>query len=137
MALAVCEGAGRLSPMASPLRIRGAVIFVVDLPAMTKFYRAVTAWLITERGKNHIRLGLDGQELVIHRAMGVDPGNEEGPRVETPIKLVLLAEDASIAATIEAEGGQLMRKRQWSDAGLVHLDAVDPEGNIFQLVFPE
>ncbi len=123
--------------MASPLRVRGSVIFVADLPAMTKFYRAVTAWLITERGKNHIRLGMDGQELVIHKAFGVDAGEEVGPRVETPLKLILLAEDASISETVEAEGGQLMRKRQWSDAGFVHLDAVDPEGNIFQLVFPE
>jgi predicted enzyme related to lactoylglutathione lyase len=57
--------------------------------------------------------------------------------VATPIKPVLLADDASIAETVEAEGGQLMRKRQWSDGGFVHLDAVDPEGNIFQLVFPE
>ena len=104
---------------------------------MTKFYRAVTAWLITERGENHIRLSMEGQELVVHKAMGVDIGNEENPRVETPLKLVLLAEDASIAETVETEGGQLMRKRQWSDAGFVHLDAVDPEGNIFQLVFPE
>ena len=123
--------------MASPLRMRGAVIFVADLPAMTKFYRAVTAWLITERGQSHIRLGIDGQELVIHQAAGIDAGDEEGPRVETPLKLVLLAEDASISETVEAEGGQLMRQRQWSDAGFVHLDAVDPEGNIFQLVFPE
>ncbi|MEI8147988.1 MAG: hypothetical protein WCG62_02790 [Actinomycetes bacterium] len=123
--------------MASPLRMRGAVIFVADLPAMTKFYRAVTAWLITERGKNHVRLGMDGQELVIHKAFGVDAGEEVGPRIETPLKLVLLAEDTSITETVEAEGGQLMRKRQWSDAGVVHLDAVDPEGNIFQLVFPE
>ena len=117
--------------------MRGAVIFVADLPAMTKFYRAVTAWLITERGKNHVRLGMDGQELVIHKAFGVDAGEEVGPRIETPLKLVLLAEDTSITETVEAEGGQLMRKRQWSDAGVVHLDAVDPEGNIFQLVFPE
>ena len=123
--------------MASPLRMRGAVIFVADLPAMSKFYRAVTAGLITERGKNHVRLGMDGQELVIHKAFGVDAGEEVGPRIETPLKLVLLAEDTSITETVEAEGGQLMRKRQWSDAGVVHLDAVDPEGNIFQLVFPE
>jgi predicted enzyme related to lactoylglutathione lyase len=123
--------------MASPLRIRGSVIFVADLAAMTKFYRAVTAWLITERGTNHIRLGMDGQELVIHKAFGVDVGEEVGPRVEMPLKLVLLAEDGSISETVEAEGGQLMRKRQWSDAGFVHLDAADPEGNIFQLVFPE
>ena len=92
--------------MASPLRVRGSVIFVADLPAMTKFYRAVTAWLITERGKNHIRLGMDGQELVIHKAFGVDAGEEVGPRVETPLKLVLLAEDASISETVEAEGGR-------------------------------
>jgi predicted enzyme related to lactoylglutathione lyase len=104
---------------------------------MTKFYRALTAWLITERGKNHIRLGMDGQELVIHKAFGVDAETDEGPRVATPVKLVLLAEDASIVETVEAEGGELMRQRQWSEAGFVHLDAIDPEGNIFQLVFPE
>jgi len=113
------------------------VIFVADLPAMTKFYRAVTAWLITERGKNHIRLGMDAQELVLHQAFGVDAGEDMGPRVETPLKLVLLAENASITETVEVEGGQLMRERQWADAGFVHLDVVDPEGNIFQLVFPE
>jgi len=123
--------------MTAPLRIRGSVIFVADLPAMTKFYRALTAWLITERGKNHIRLGMDGQELVIHKAFGVDAETDEGPRVATPVKLVLLAEDASIVETVEAEGGELMRQRQWSEAGFVHLDAIDPEGNIFQLVFPE
>mgnify|MGYP006270149913 FL=1 len=104
---------------------------------MTQFYRALTAWPVTERGDSHIRLRNDNQELCLHIARGMGTENDFSPRQDSATKMVFVCESRSISDTVVAEGGTLFSKREWSDAGLVHLDGADPEGNIFQLVFPE
>lgn len=123
--------------MTSPIRFQGSVIFVADLPRMTQFYRALTAWPISERGDSHIRLRQDTQEICLHVAFGMEGEVSFSPRTDSATKMVFVAESRAISETVVAEGGTLFSNREWSDGGLVHLDGADPEGNIFQLVFPE
>ena len=118
------------------LHLSGTVIFVRDVAAMTAFYETLSGWTPIESGRGFVRLGHEQQQIVIHAAHGVDDDGRDEPRVETPLKIVLRAEDRSVLDRVTNAGGQILIKREFTHQGRSHVDAVDPEGNIFQLVFP-
>lgn len=122
--------------MSEPLRLSGTVIFVSDAAKMANFYEAITGWSVLEGDKSFVRLGADVQQLVIHAIRGVENVDTEEMRVETPLKTVFTAADQSILDRVTAEGGQVLSKLTFTHAGRTHVDAVDPEGNILQIVFP-
>ena len=123
--------------MATPLQLSRTVIFVADVPMMADFYAAVSGWKEAERDNGVARLVHQGQQIVIHKARGVESDEDGGMRVETPMKTVFTAPDRSVLDRVTVAGGQVLTKREFVNDGYVHVDAVDLEGNIFQLAFPE
>lgn len=122
--------------MSEPLRLSGTVIFVSDVAKMANFYEAITGWSVLEGDKSFVRLGADDQQLVIHAMRGVGDVDTTTMRVETPLKTVFTAADRSILERVSAAGGHVLTKREFTHAGRTHVDVVDPEGNILQIVFP-
>jgi len=118
------------------VQLSGTVIFVRDVTAMATFYEQLSGWSPIESGKGFVRLGHEQQQIVIHAAHGVDDDGRNEPRVETPLKIVISAEDRSVLDRVTNAGGQVLIKREFTHQGRCHVDAVDPEGNILQLVFP-
>jgi predicted enzyme related to lactoylglutathione lyase len=122
--------------VSEPLRLSGTVIFVSDVAKMANFYEVITSWSVLEGDKSFVRLGSDNQQLVIHAMRGVGDVGTTTMRVETPLKTVFTADDRSILDRVSAAGGHVLTKREFTLAGRTHVDVVDPEGNILQIVFP-
>lgn len=118
------------------VQLSGTVIFVRDVTAMAAFYEQLSGWAPIESDPGFVRLGHEQQQIVIHAAHGVEDDGRHDPRVETPLKIVLSAENRSILDRVTDAGGHVLIKREFTHQGRCHVDAVDPEGNILQLVFP-
>lgn len=112
------------------------MIFVRDVSTMAEFYEIVTGWPVIESGSGFVRLGEQGQQVVIHRAAGVVDEEPGQMRTSTPLKHVFVVQDPSILDRISAHGGTVLAKREFTHAGRRHVDVVDLEGNILQLIFP-
>lgn len=123
--------------MSQPLELARTVIFVSDVDAMAEFYAAVSGWAEAERGNGFVRLAHTTQQIVIHLAHGVENDGNIEMRVETPMKTVFTGQDRSVLDRVIAAGGQVLAKREFANQGFIHVDAVDLEGNIFQVAFPE
>ena len=117
------------------MQIGSAVLYVSDLPAMTKFYAEVLglepiagdhADVWREFHAGAFRLGL--HQIPRDILENLQPPPSVTPRERTPIKLVFAVPDVEMARTKLEAVGVMVLVRPWGGC-----EVVDPEGNIFGL----
>ncbi|KRA80342.1 VOC family protein [Altererythrobacter sp. Root672] len=110
------------------MQLAGAMLFVVDLPAMTAFYRDVVGfapieetrldnWVEFDTGETHFALH------AIPREVGVKPSPT--PRETGGCKLILAVDDLAAARERLSSAGATILDRPWGG-----WDFADPEGNV-------
>ena len=121
------------------MQLSGALLYVKDLERMKKFYGEMLGETATNQNSKETWAVFeqDGVEFALHAiptaiAESIEYGSPEKPREETPVKLVFSVKDVEgEREKLESMGGRALR-RPWQRPGEA-CDAVDPEGNIFQL----
>lgn len=123
------------------MQLRSAILYVKDLDRMRRFYSEMLGtlptnhhwtdtWATFETGGARFSLHAIPAEI----AKNIEIGSRPRPREEEPVKLIFEVNDVeSERARLESLGAQLLR-RPWQKPGEA-CDAVDPEGNIFQICF--
>lgn len=120
-----------------------AVLFVSDVPRVTRFYQSVAAMTLLHADADHAVLECMGFQLIVHAMRGAPEGDvpaDGGPalREDSYTKLCYpvqnLATARGMAATL---GGSVQPpEREWSARGFRACDGADPEGNVFQVREP-
>jgi len=121
------------------MQLRSAILYVKDLERMKRFYGEMLgamptnelwtdAWATFETGGARFFLHAIPAEI----AKNIEIASPPTPREEHPVKLIFEVKDVeSECARLEYLGIQLVR-RPWQKPGEA-CDAVDPEGNVFQI----
>lgn len=121
------------------MQLRGALLYVKNLKRMRKFYSEILqaeptnqewtdAWASFDEGA--VRFALHAIPADI--AANVEIASPPRPREDGVVKLIFEVEDVeAVHLRLEALGVQTIR-RPWQKPGIA-CDAVDPEGNIFQI----
>jgi predicted enzyme related to lactoylglutathione lyase len=117
------------------------VIFAVNVKAVARFYEAVLKYSPNPKpgdSKSDIRLGSEGEELLIHsipariaKTIVIDSPPE--PREESAMKPVFDVDSISAALEQVSLLGGMVTERTFTLDGLTRHDIVDPEGNVVQL----
>jgi predicted enzyme related to lactoylglutathione lyase len=120
-----------------------AVLYVKDLRRMRSFYRACFQMDVVDDAHDYSVLESEPLTLslvtVPERTAGaivlsVPPSRRE----DVPIKLAFAVDSIEVLRPLFAEFGGVVDSAttQWEFRGGIHCDAVDPEGNVIQLVQP-
>jgi len=121
------------------MQLRSAILYVKDLERMKRFYGEMLGavptnhlwtdtWATFETGSARFSLHAIPAEI----ANNIEIGSPPTPREAEPVKLIFEVEDVeSERARLESLGIQVLR-RPWQRPGEA-CDAVDPEGNVFQI----
>ena len=121
------------------MQLRGALLYVKDLERMRRFYSAILdaeptnqewtdVWASFDNGA--VRFALHAIPADI--AANIEVASPPRPREDGAVKLIFEMEDVEAARLrLESLGAQTIR-RPWQKPGIA-CDAVDPEGNIFQI----
>lgn len=114
-----------------------AVIYIGDLQRMRQFYEACFGWSVIDEG--HRYCGMQSHAGLVTFVETADARVEASPaprRSATAIKLVVQVADIDDATVdIVALGGRIdPADSAWTFRGITHRDAIDPEGNVVQLV---
>lgn len=121
------------------MQLRGAILYVKELERMKCFYGAMlgTSSSNQEWADLWVAFKTGGSCLYLHAipaetAKGIEIESPPTPREEHPVKLIFEVKDVEAErARLESLGVQTLR-RSWQKLG-EECDAVDPEGNIFQI----
>jgi catechol 2,3-dioxygenase-like lactoylglutathione lyase family enzyme len=117
-----------------------AVVYAKDLDRMVAFYAALGLTVDeSARGDYAVLIGskleLSIVQIPQHIASQIELSDPPRARESTPIKLVFVV--SSIDETLEAtrpHGGRMKDgSKRWQFRGHAVQDAVDPEGNVYQL----
>ena len=128
-------------PAPAPVQV---VVYAKDVERLASFYQCALALAIAEQARTFVVLHGQGFEVAIvampeAAAAAIDLPSPPVPLEDTPIKPSFLV--PSIEArrgAVTGAGGTLMPpEAAWTWRGQVHLDGVDPEGNVFQLRQPQ
>lgn len=118
------------------MQLQGAVLFVKDLARMAGFYEQMLglksiddtrteSWIQFEAGQSILSLHAIPAEI----ASGIEIASPPKARESSPTKLVFVVEDVeSESRRLKALGVPILL-RPWGNC-----DALDPEGNVFQIV---
>ena len=121
------------------MQLRNAILYVKDLARMKRFYGEMLranptnpewtdAWATFETGG--ARFSLHAIPSEIAKSMEIE--SPPSPREQHAVKLIFEVEDVETErARLESLGVQVIR-RPWQKPG-EECDAVDPEGNVFQI----
>lgn len=116
------------------------MLYVVDLARMAAFYRDALGLAVSASHDDATDLDCAGATLHLVRvppSVAAEIVIAEPPvrREETPIKLIVPVDDLPAARRRIAEHGGAVDSpdREWTWKGTIHVDAVDPEGNVLQL----
>ena len=121
------------------MHMRGALLYVKDLARMRNFYGnllgvgpsnqdSAATWATFDNGNVQLALHAIPRDI----AAQIEIASPALPRETAPVKLIFEVEDVEdTRARIEALGAQCIR-RPWQRPGAA-CDAIDPEGNIFQI----
>jgi predicted enzyme related to lactoylglutathione lyase len=117
-----------------------AVMYVTDLERMVQFYAELGLKLEeTKRGEYAVLAGPQFEMSIIqiprHLASQINPSEPPQAREQTPIKLVFFVPsiDAALKAAGSLGGQSKADSRRWQFRGHAIQDAIDPEGNVYQL----
>jgi predicted enzyme related to lactoylglutathione lyase len=119
------------------MRLRGAMIYMKDLPRMQAFYRQMLRVAPADETDGWVRFDAGGVSFALHAipahiASRIHIPSPPPPRETNPVKLIFEVDDVeSTRARLEALGIATVQ-RPWGS-----WDGVDPEGNIFQFWAPE
>jgi len=120
--------------------VTGVVLFVADVARVARFYATVFAMDRRTGDDEHVVLGLDGFELVVHRLRGepepaTDATGKVRVREDSYSKLCLpVVSIAAARATAETLGGHVKPvAHEWEARGFRACDGHDPEGNVVQV----
>lgn len=122
-----------------------ATVYALDLERLAGFYARALTLVRREAQGGFVLLGDESGalELVIvqvpsHIAEQIPLGAPPQVREDTPIKLCFAVPAIEpLRDRIAAAGGSLKpAAAAWAWRGSLHLDGVDPEGNVFQLRQP-
>jgi predicted enzyme related to lactoylglutathione lyase len=120
-----------------------AVVYAKDLDRMVTFYAALgLAVDEARRGDFAVLTGPDLELSVVqipaHIASRIQLSDPPQPRESTPIKLVFFVSsiDEALVATHSLGGRSKEGSKRWRFRGHAVQDAVDPEGNVYQLREP-
>jgi predicted enzyme related to lactoylglutathione lyase len=116
-----------------------AMIFVKDFPRMREFYERLlqTPPINTKWTDSFALFDVGGAQLALHAipeqaARGIQNSSPPKPREQGAVKLIYRVNDlAAERARLESMGVPLPR-REWQNPE-ESSDAVDPEGNVFQI----
>ena len=123
------------------MQLRSAILYVKDLDLMKRFYGEMLGivptnrqwtdeWATFETGGARFSLHAIPAEI----AKNIEIADPPPPREADPVKLIFEVKDVEVErARLESLGIQVLR-RPWQKPGEA-CDAVDPEGNIFQICF--
>ena len=125
--------------MIAHMQLRIAMLYVKDLERMKQFYSDVLGVSPTNRERSDVWATFDtgGARFALHAipaeiARRIEILSPPTPRETNPTKLIFEVNDVEAErARLEALGIRMLR-RPWQQPGEA-CDAVDPEGNIFQI----
>jgi predicted enzyme related to lactoylglutathione lyase len=117
-----------------------AVLYVKHLDSMRAFYERCFAMSPQQAGKRFCVLASSDWELSLvriadHLAAAIVIATPPLRRADSPIKLAFdVADLDQVGALVVAAGGQIdPADAKWKFRGRLHLDCLDPEGNVLQL----
>ena len=121
------------------MRLRGAMLYVKDLQGMKQFYADVLGVGPSNQDSPDVWATFDtnGVRFALHAipaqiAKAIEITSPPAPRETDPVKLIFEVKDVeSERMRLEALGITTLR-RPWQELGEA-CDAVDPEGNVFQI----
>jgi predicted enzyme related to lactoylglutathione lyase len=123
--------------MPGPARA-GALIYAKNLEQVSSFYQQVLNMVLLMADAEHHVIESPDFQIIIHAipphiATTFDIASPPEAREDTAIKLFFTVESLATAAQTAAQlGGQLMES-EWIGPGFRVRNALDPEGNVFQL----
>ena len=128
-------------PPPAPVQV---VVYAKDVERLASFYQSALALAIAEQARTFVVLHGQGFEVAIvampeAAAAAIERRSPPVPLEDTPIKAsFLLPSIEARRGAVTGAGGTLMPpEAAWTWRGQVHLDGVDPEGNVFQLRQPQ
>jgi predicted enzyme related to lactoylglutathione lyase len=119
------------------MHLSGAVLFVNDLPRMRKFYgdmlqarpvNAEDSYALFELNGSRFLLHAIAAEFAAHAGIASPPQAREG----NPVKLIFSVHDVAAERSRLVAMGVTILPRPWQNPE-ESCDAVDPEGNVFQI----
>lgn len=121
------------------MQLLGVMLYVKDFERMKRFYADLLGIQPMNQNATDVWASFesDGLQFALHAippdiAEEIEIASPARPRENEPVKLILNAKDVERERErLELMGVQIIR-RQWQRPGEA-CDAVDPEGNIFQL----
>jgi catechol 2,3-dioxygenase-like lactoylglutathione lyase family enzyme len=121
------------------MQLGGAVLFVKDLPGMRAFYgEMLQAQPVNkEQTDSYALFDLHGSRFLLHAippeyASDVQLAFPPQPRERDPVKLIFLVDDVLLERSRLEAMGVTVLSRSWQKPR-ESCDAVDPEGNVFQI----
>ena len=119
--------------MAGPAK-SGAFLYAHDVSVLVDFYSMLLGAKSVRQTPDFTILACEGLQLIVHELPdGIDvPPSLELPR-ESSIKLFFSVESLEVANQRLIELGGKTMQEVWSNSLFSVRNAVDPEGNIFQL----
>jgi predicted enzyme related to lactoylglutathione lyase len=121
------------------MQMRGALLYVKDLERMRRFYSELFGTSPTNQDWKDTWAAFDmgAVRFALHAipsniAAKIEIASPPVARETEPLKLIFEVDDVeAVRAKVEGLGAQTIR-RAWQKPG-VACDAIDPEGNIFQI----
>lgn len=120
--------------------IPSVVIFVADVPRVSRFYRDVATMAVVHEDGDHAILEIPGFHLVVHALRGEpkptrDVRGHVQRREDSYVKVCLPVHSLSEARAKAAELGGVLDPphREWEARGFRACDGHDVEGNVIQL----
>ena len=111
------------------------VLFVEGLARSANFYAALLGGELLDQSATFVRVVSDSSEALIHQIPGATPDASYPTREDAAMKPVYFVAsiDAARSAVVNL-GGRVYDESTVATYGNVsYCDAVDPEGNVFQL----
>jgi len=117
--------------MGSTQMSHGIVIFTTQPEALGAFYAAVLAPATIESVDDDV-LVRGGVEVYLHHtSLGSEPHLRE--RSDAAVKPQFTVDDMDRATTAVAASGGILTDRSFTWNEVLHVDVVDPDGNVVQL----
>ncbi len=123
--------------MTGPARV-GAVIYAKNLGPLTNFYRELLIAEVLHSDAEYAVLQSPDIQLVVHAipqhiASTFEISVPPAPREETAIKLFFAVPSLEWARGVVSNLGGIVQTPLWKGPGFKACNAVDPEGNVFQI----
>lgn len=116
----------------------GLFIYAIDPNRIALFYEAVAEMVRLHETPELIVLESPDIQLLVHRipqniAAAITITAPPERRENTALKFFFTVPSISLARDIAAEHGGVVFSENWSGPGFIVCNAMDPEGNVFQV----